>query len=278
MGFQPFFLALICFVAAAHAGQLTIQSPRLTVIGSDGGQLRSEPISLTKRPDSVTLGPTDTLKLTFQVTEQATDNGVQPHQTFLRFFDATTGEEGIQPVKITPSGKAKFELNMAKPPTSLPPSGAAPLRVSLLLGSFVHSPTSFDLFDLHVPPSAPPPVHPEEALYHPRPELAHTFNPEPKLPLRPVSALFTALVLAPWAVLFTLWGAIRPGVPHLFSPSVLSFLFSLGLIEGLLFWYWIELRLGQILLYGSGAATLAVLTGKQVLAGIAKRRTRHGSN
>lgn len=50
------------------------------------------------------------MKLTFQVTEQATDNGVQPHQTFLRFFDSTTGEEGIQPVKIAPSGKAKFEL------------------------------------------------------------------------------------------------------------------------------------------------------------------------
>jgi oligosaccharyltransferase complex subunit delta (ribophorin II) len=69
---------------------------------------------------------------------------------------------------------------------------------------------------------------------------------------------------------------VRPGVPHLFSPSVLSFVLSLGLIEGLLFWYWIELRLGQILLYGSGAATLALLTGKQALVGIAKRRTRSG--
>ena len=56
------------------------------------------------------MGASDTLKLTFQVTEQTTDNDVQPHQTFLRFFDSTTGEEGIQPVKVTPSGKAKFEL------------------------------------------------------------------------------------------------------------------------------------------------------------------------
>src|SRR5216683_557364 len=70
----------------------------------------SNRISLTKRPDPVTLGPNDKLKLTFQVAEQGTDNGVQPHQTFLRFFDSTTGEEGFQPVKITPSGKAKFEL------------------------------------------------------------------------------------------------------------------------------------------------------------------------
>ena len=127
MGFQSLFSALLCFIAAAHAGQLTVRSPRLTIIGPDGGQLSSEQyvtlflitrmernnsnrISLTKRPDSVKLGPTDTLKLTFQVAEEATDNGVQPHQTFLRFFDSTTGEEGIQPVKIAPSGKAKFEL------------------------------------------------------------------------------------------------------------------------------------------------------------------------
>jgi len=219
------------------------------------------------------LGQTDTLKLTFQVADQAADTGIQPHQTFLRFFDPTTGEEGIQPVKTTPSGKAKFELNMAKPPSSLPPSGAAPLRVSLLIGSFVHSPAVLDLFDLHIPPSAPAPVHPEEVFYSPRPEIAHTFRPDQRLPPRPVSALFAALVLAPWAALLVLWGAVRPGVPHLFSLSVLSFILSLALIEGLLLWYWIELRLGHILLYGSGAATLTLLTGKQALAGIAARRT-----
>lgn len=67
-------------------------------------------ISLTKRADPVTLGPNDKLKLTFQVAEEGTDKGVQPHQTFLRFFDSTTGEEGIQPVKVSSSGKAKFEL------------------------------------------------------------------------------------------------------------------------------------------------------------------------
>ena len=93
---------------------------------------------------------------------------------------------------------------MAKPPSSLPPSGEAPLRVSLLLGSFVHSPAIFDLFDLHVPPSAPAPVHPEGIFYHSRPELAHTFHPDQKLPPRPISALFAALVLTPWAALFVL--------------------------------------------------------------------------
>ena len=102
---------------------------------------------------------------------------------------------------------------MAKPPNSLPPSGAAPLHVSLLLGSFVHSPATLDLFDLHIPPSAPAPVHPDESLYSPRPELVHTFRPEQKLPPRFVSALFAALVLSPWVVLF---GLVRYIVVSLF--------------------------------------------------------------
>jgi oligosaccharyltransferase complex subunit delta (ribophorin II) len=93
---------------------------------------------------------------------------------------------------------------MAKPPSSLPPSGSAPLHVSLILGSFAHSPATIDLFDLYIPSSAPAYVHPEEALYHPRPEIVHTFHPDPILPPRPISALFAALVLAPWAVLFVL--------------------------------------------------------------------------
>lgn len=50
------------------------------------------------------------MKLTFQVADETTDIGIQPHQTFLRLFDSTTGEEGIHPVKVLPSGKAKFEL------------------------------------------------------------------------------------------------------------------------------------------------------------------------
>lgn len=35
---------------------------------------------------------------------------MQPFQTFLRFYDAETGEEGIQPLRVTPAGKSKFEL------------------------------------------------------------------------------------------------------------------------------------------------------------------------
>src|SRR6185437_675186 len=91
---------------------------------------------------------------------------------------------------------------MAKPPPSLPPSGAEPLKASLILGSYVHSPVKWDLFDIQLPPSLPASVLPEEELYYPRPTIEHTFRPDQKAPPRVVSALFSLLVLSPWLGLF----------------------------------------------------------------------------
>ncbi|KAI0044947.1 hypothetical protein FA95DRAFT_1608110 [Auriscalpium vulgare] len=272
MGPLSLLLLPLAAALAVNAGQLSIQSPRFTVLSSDGNQLRTEQISLSKKAkEPVTLGPTDSLKLTFQVKEEGGE-GVQPHQTFLRFYDETTGEEGIQPVKVTASGKAKFDFNMARPPASLPPSGAAPLKVSLILGSFVHTPATVELFDLVVPPSLSA-VHPDEQTFHPLPEIQHTFRPEQKVPPKAVSAVFTGIVLSPWLVLIGLWGYLQPRVPHLFSLSILPFTVSLGALEALLLWYWVELRLGQILLYGAGAAFVAAVTGKQALVSIGEHRT-----
>jgi oligosaccharyltransferase complex subunit delta (ribophorin II) len=56
------------------------------------------------------LAAKDILKFTFQVVEKDNGKGIQPHQTFLRFYDEKSGEEGIQPIRVTPGGKARFEL------------------------------------------------------------------------------------------------------------------------------------------------------------------------
>lgn len=93
---------------------------------------------------------------------------------------------------------------MAKPPLYLPPTTDTPLQVSLLIGSPTHSPLSLTLFDLKVPASLPPPVHPDEASFSPLPEIHHTFRPAQKLPPRPISAIFSAVVLSPWLILLGL--------------------------------------------------------------------------
>lgn len=67
----------------------------------------------------VDLSQTDILKITFKITDD-TDKGVQPHQTFLRFYDEKSREEGIQPIRVTPGGKAKFELVCITIPPIIP--------------------------------------------------------------------------------------------------------------------------------------------------------------
>ncbi|CAL1699577.1 unnamed protein product [Somion occarium] len=263
---RPLFWLLLA-VAAVQASVLSLQSPRFTILSSSAEQLRSEPLSVTQKPAPLTLGASDALKLTFQVLDKDEGKGVQPHQTFLRFYDEISGEEGIQPVRVTSGGKAKFELNMARPPASIPPTSAGiPLKVELIIGSFVHSPLKVELFELFLPESHPAPQHPDEASFHPLPPIHHTFRPEQKLPPRIISAVSAVLVLAPWVVLVGLWGHIRPSVPYLLSPSILPFIVTLGAFETLLVWYWVDLKLGQVLLYGGILSVFAALAGRQALA------------
>jgi oligosaccharyltransferase complex subunit delta (ribophorin II) len=65
---------------------------------------------------------------------------------------------------------------------------------------------------------------------------------------------------------------MRPRVPHLFSPKILPFTIILGAFEALLLWYWIDLKLGEVLLYGGILSVFAVFTGKHALATIGSLR------
>jgi oligosaccharyltransferase complex subunit delta (ribophorin II) len=94
--------------------------------------------------------------------------------------------------------------DMAKPPPSFPPSGTNPLKASLIIGSYAHTPVAWELFDLKVPASLPAPSLPEETSYHPLPTLSHTFQPDHKAPPRVISAFFSLLVLSPWLGLVVL--------------------------------------------------------------------------
>lgn len=162
----------------------------------------------------------------------------------------------------------------------------------MLLGSFEHDPARFELFDLVIPASQPAPTHPEEATYHTLPDISHTFRPEQKLPPKAISAVFAATLLAPWPILFFLvrifpllyvlmrlltrstlqWSKSGVKVPHLFAPQVLPFTGLLAAFEALLLWYWIDLRLGQVLLYGAILAPFTAYSGKIALVAASEWR------
>lgn len=47
---------------------------------------------------------------------------------------------------------------------------------------------------------------------------------------------------------------------------------TLGAFEGLLIWYWVDLKLGQVLLYGGILGIVTLFTGQQALSNIGERR------
>lgn len=59
---------------------------------------------------------------------------------------------------------------------------------------------------------------------------------------------------------------MSPSTPRLFSPSILPFTALLAAFESLLVWYWIDLKLGQVLLYGGILSIPTVFAGKRALA------------
>ena len=173
--------------------------------------------------------------------------------------------------------------------------------MTLIIGSSLHDPLSVELFDLILPPSLSPPIHLDAASYHPLPEINHTFRPDHKVPPRFISAVSAALVVTPWVILLSLvssppffapplplapmgcvyrltndnklqWSQVAPRPTHLFSLNILPFILCLGAFECLLYWYWVDLKLGQVLLYGGILSIPTIFAGKTALASIGSRR------
>jgi oligosaccharyltransferase complex subunit delta (ribophorin II) len=68
------------------------------------------------------------------------------------------------------------------------------------------------------------------------------------------------------------WSQILPRSKFTFSPHVFPFIALLGGFEGLLVWYWVDLKLGQVLLYGGILSVFTIFAGKHALATIGKHR------
>lgn len=56
------------------------------------------------------------------------------------------------------------------------------------------------------------------------------------------------------------------------SPSIVPFVATLGAFEALLVWYWVDLKLGQVLSYGAVLGIFSIVAGRQALASIGERR------
>ncbi|CAG7849920.1 SubName: Full=Related to oligosaccharyltransferase delta subunit (Ribophorin II) {ECO:0000313/EMBL:CCA73510.1} [Serendipita indica DSM 11827] len=260
--------------ALAVASELSLQTLKFSILGEDGSPVRSETFSDKQLPSpALSVRSSDTLRVTFTITDRKSGEGIQPHQTFIRLYDPITKEEGVQPLRVSSAGKAKFDLSMSKPPAWLPPTTDQPLEVSLIIGSFTYDPLHRKLFNLVLPRSQPAPVSPEEVHYHPQPEIQHTFRPEQKIPMKAISGIFALAMLSPWVVLLTLWLNIPHRTPKLFSSEILPFISLLAATEGLLVIYWVNLTLPQVLTYGAVLSLLTAATGKRALSTVSRWRS-----
>lgn len=70
------------------------------------------------------------------------------------------------------------------------------------------------------------------------------------------------------------WGSIRPSMPNIGSSSILGFVTLLGAFEVLLVWYWVDLKIGQVLLYGGILGLATSFVGKSALANIGEKRLK----
>lgn len=70
------------------------------------------------------------------------------------------------------------------------------------------------------------------------------------------------------------WSAIPHRLPHLTDPLILLFISLLGSLEGLLFVYWVKLKLGDVLLYGAILGGITIAAGKSALSKVGERRLR----
>ncbi|KAF8342957.1 uncharacterized protein EI90DRAFT_3030827 [Cantharellus anzutake] len=140
------------------------------------------------------------------------------------------------------------------------------LNVDLILGSFTRAPATIPLFKLKLPASLAVPPHPEESMYHSRRPLYHTFRAEQRTPPAAISLIFVALALSPWILLCTLLSHL----PLHFKPSTSTapFIFLLAVFEALIVWYWVDLRIGQVLSYGAVLALITAAAGKRALQSI----------
>ncbi|KZT60929.1 hypothetical protein CALCODRAFT_480321 [Calocera cornea HHB12733] len=260
------FAAVLVAIAGLSNADLQVKSLKFSVQTPSSDIITADTLTPnSSEPPTLVLSNADTFKLSFTV-EDEKGNGVQPVQSMLRVWDEESGEDGLLPFKVSATGKGRFELNMRRPPPQLPPTPTAtPLNVTLLLALPPHAPLSLHLLQLQLPLSEPAPIHPEDHLYHPQPELFHTFRPDERVPPRVVSLLGAGAVGAPWLVLLLLLGNLRPSLSFASSPKLLLFLTTLAAFEGLLVTYWVQLNLGQVLLYGAALGSLTVIAGVSAL-------------
>ncbi|GAA5943458.1 uncharacterized protein JCM15063_006478 [Sporobolomyces koalae] len=285
--FRP--LVLLALAACAHLTTATISvtQGKLSIVDSVASSAShsatfSSSASPSPRLRDLVLSATDTIKLSFQVQDEDSGVPLQPHQAVVSWQPVDHeeqkeyGRQYASVVKVRSTGKARWELDLSKAPTSLLSLSRASISATLLLGDPKHRGLSIPLGtfklanDLVLPFPYPPnedlPAHWQVEKYSQQPRIDWTFRGAEKQVNSVVSLLGLGLVLSPWIALLSIFFHLKPSL-SLRSPTVAQTVLLLSLVsfEALLVVYWVQLRLIPTLPYFGAIALVIVLSGKKAL-------------
>ncbi|GAA6063120.1 hypothetical protein JCM10212_002323 [Sporobolomyces blumeae] len=277
-------LALALAGANLASCALVVSQGKLSLVDSVGASAVASTTFSSESPTPLALTPlssTDTLKLSFVVHN---DHGepVQPEQAVISFLPVDPferreyGRQWASVVKVRNTGKARWELDLARAPTGLLSLSKGEISATLLvgqsnepgvaipLGQFTLSPSIALAFPY--PPNDELPKHWEVDKYGPRPEIEWTFRDKEK-EVNPVVALVgLAMVLSPWAVLVAVLSSVVPLLNlRRPTPAQAIFVASLVAFEALFVVYWVGLRLLSTLPYFCALAVVSFGSGRVAL-------------
>lgn len=210
----------------------------------------------------------------FSLRDKNADTLMLAHQAFVRLTYPTTGDEIVYVAEADSANNYKFELDVgAKAKEFLYRSGK--YSMELIVGdAVIQNPFSWAVADVELTfPEGSVSTDDKLGRYAKKPEIKHMFREPEKRPPAVVSTVFTALVLAPLAILLVLWMRIGANISAFpFSISAIGFHVGLAGIFGLYYCYFLTLNMFVTLRYLTIIGIPTFLFGNRLLSGIAAAR------
>jgi oligosaccharyltransferase complex subunit delta (ribophorin II) len=205
----------------------------------------------------------------FNVKDRVKGTNKEAHQTFVRFTHVKSGREIVFLAQTSSANQYAADVDFLSNSKNFRHQSGA-YNIDLIVSdSLFETPVTQRLAEiklLFTEEQTTSGLEDKSRLYSALPEIKHTFRLPESTPPVVVSTVFTALCLAPIALLLVLWLAIGFNLSKFsFSLGGLLFHVSLGAIFGLFYCYWTHLNMFQTLRYLLLLGGVALFSGNKLL-------------
>jgi oligosaccharyltransferase complex subunit delta (ribophorin II) len=256
--------------------KVAIENVELSVVDKDqGGAGKNIKLQHPNKAASVLAADNhQKVVMKFSLRDLAADKPMVAHQTFVRFTYAKTQDEIIYVAEAESGSTYRFELDVGAKAKEFA-YRAGKYSMELIVGdAVIQNPFSWKLADVELTfPEGQAASTDKLTRYSKKPEIKHLFREPEKRPAAVVSSVFTALVLAPIAVLVIIWMKLGANIGNFpFSISAMGFHGGLAAICLLYYCYFATLDMFTTLRWLAIIGIPTFLCGHKLLSSIAARR------